>query len=139
MAKRLSKRDTQAIIDLIRGWQEYKLTWPSICEAAEPMIGKVPTRQSLNAHTPIVQAYKAKKEALKEKGPQRPRPSSLQTAASRIANLEAQLEEIKEKNRKYKEMFTIWQYNAYKFGVGEDMLNQPLPEVDRERSDGQKR
>jgi len=139
LAKHLNKRDIQSIVHLIRGWQEYKLTWPAICEAAEPLIGKLPTRQSLNAHEAILEAYKAKKDALKGKGPKRPRPASLQAAASRIGNLEAELEELKEQVRHYKQQFTIWQYNAYKHGVKESQLNQPLPKIDRERSDGQKR
>lgn len=45
-------------------------TVPSaICEAAEPLVGKLPSRQSLNAHGAIVTAYQTKKEALKGRGP----------------------------------------------------------------------
>jgi len=139
LAKHLSKRDIEAIVNIIRGWQEQKLTWPAICDRSEALIGKKPTRQSLNAHEPIVAAYKAKKKSLLEGVPVRPRPASLQAAAARIANLEAQLEEMREVNRRYKEQFTIWQYNAYKHGMKEHQLNQPLPKIDRERSDNERR
>lgn len=138
MAKHLSRRDIEAIVNLIRGWQDEKLTWPAICEQSVSLIGKKPTRQSLSAHEPIVAAYKAKKLSVRQV-PARPRPASLQAAAARIANLEAQIDELREENRRYREQFTVWQYNAYKHGMQEHQLNQPLPKIDRERSDNEKR
>lgn len=35
MAKHLDNRDINAIVNLIRGWKEPKLSWSAICEAAE--------------------------------------------------------------------------------------------------------
>ncbi|NMP28529.1 hypothetical protein GW590_16830 [Rahnella sp. SAP-1] len=84
-------------------------------------------------------AYQAKKGALKGRGSKNPRPASLNIAAARIVNLESEIEELKEENRRYKQQFVIWQYNAYKYGVEEYQLNQLLPKIDRERSDGEKR
>ncbi|MEJ0764191.1 hypothetical protein WDU34_25310, partial [Klebsiella pneumoniae] len=121
------------------GWQETKLSWSAICEAAEPLVGKLPSRQSLNAHEAIVIAYQTKKEALKGLGPKNPRPASLNIAAARIVNLESEIKELKEENRRYKQQFVIWQYNAYKHGMTEHQLNAPLTKIDRERSDGEKR
>lgn len=139
MAKHLTKKDISSIVNLVRGWDEQRLTWDSICHAAEPLIGKLPTRQSLNAHEAILIAYKTKKDSLKGKTPRKPRPASLNAAASRIANLEAELAELKEQNRKFKEMFIVWQYNSYKHGMKESQLNMALPKIDRERSDNEKR
>lgn len=139
MAKHLSRSDIRIIVSLIRGWDEKKITWPAICEVVEPHIGKRPTRQSLNAHQAIVEAYQAKKAALKNEGVAKRRPASLSIAASRIANLEAEVRELKEQNRLYKQMFTVWQYNAYKRGLLKSQLNEPLPRVDRERTDGETR
>lgn len=139
MAKHLSKKDIMAIINLIRGWNESKLTWSAICTEAEPMIGKLPTRQSLNAHKAITTAYQAKKNTLKDRILKKPRPASLNIAASRIANLEAEIAELKEQNRRYKQLFVIWQYNAYKHGMKESQLNMVMPKIDRERSDQEKR
>ena len=107
MAKHLDNRDINAIVNLIRGWQEPKLSWSAICEAAEPLVGKLPSRQSLNAHEAIVIAYQTKKEALKGRGPKNPRPASLNIAAARIVNLESEIEELKEENRRYKQQFVI--------------------------------
>lgn len=139
MAKHLSDRDIQAIVNLIRGWPDGKLTWPAICEAAAPLIGKLPTRQSLNAHEAIKIAYETKKNMLKGIGPKKSRPVSLEVTAARLAKLEGEMEELKEMNRRYKEQFAVWQYNAYKHGMKEHQLNAPLPKIDRERTDGEKR
>ncbi|GAA3972282.1 hypothetical protein [Allohahella marinimesophila] len=139
MAKHLSRSDIKKIVSLIRGWDQQKITWPAICEVVEPHIGKHPTRQTLNAHQAIVEAYQARKAALKNEGVAKRRPASLSIAASRIANLEAEVRELKEQNRLYKQMFTVWQYNAYKRGLSESQLNEPLPRVDRERTDGETR
>ena len=92
MAKHPDNRDINAIVNLIRGWQEPKLSWSAICEAAEPLVGKLPSRHSLNAHKPIVIAYQTKKEWLKGLGPKNPRPASLNFAADRIVNLESEIE-----------------------------------------------
>ncbi|HDO1318117.1 hypothetical protein [Aeromonas veronii] len=139
MAKHLENRDIKAIVNLIRGWPEEKLTWLAICEAAESLVGKFPSRQSLNLHEEIVSAYQTKKEALKSRGPKKSRPASLNIAAARIANLESEIEELKDENRRYKQQFVIWQYNAYKHGMKEYQLYEQMPRIDRERSDGEKR
>ena len=136
MAKHLNQRDMAAIVSLIYGWSDTKLTWDAICEAAEPLVGKKPTRQSLNAHEAIVTAYSVVKKGLREVGPKNPRPGSIKMAAARIAKLERELEQAKEENRLLKQQFVIWQYNVYKHGLNEYQLNEPLPKIDRERSDG---
>ena len=139
MAKHLSKRDIDAVVSLIRGWDQPKITWAAICEQAATLVGKTPTRQSLNAHEAITAAFQSKKDTIKEKVPNKPRPASLNAAASRIANLESEIIELKEQNRQYKQMFVLWQYNAYKHGMTESKLNASMPKIDRERSDNQKR
>lgn len=135
MAKHLNRQDIEAIVNLIRGWNEPKITWAAICDEVEPLVGKRPTRQSLSAHEAITDAYQSKKDSIKGKAPVKPRPASLNAAASRIANLEAEVAELKEQNRKYKQMFVVWQYNAYKRGMTDESLNAAMPKIDRERSD----
>ena len=39
-----------------------------------------------------------------------------------------------EQNERYRERLTQWQYNAYKRGLKPHHLEEPLPEVDRQRS-----
>lgn len=118
-------------------WWRYK--WITFHPSLTPLVGKLPSRQSLNAHGAIVTAYQTKKEALKGRGPKNPRPASLNIAAARIVNLESEIEELKEENRRYKQQFVIWQYNAYKHGMTGHQLNAQLTKIDRERSDGERR
>ncbi len=139
MAKHLSKIDLKSILNLIHGWPNDKLTWGDICEAAEPLVGKRPTRQSLNSHEEIVNAYQAKKTGLKTQGQREPRPSSLKVAVARNCKLESELAQVREQNRALKEMYVVWQYNTYKRGITERELNAPLPAIDRERTDREKR
>lgn len=48
MAKHLNRNDIDTIINTIIVWDSDKITWDEICNAVEPLIGKKPTRQSLN-------------------------------------------------------------------------------------------
>jgi FtsZ-binding cell division protein ZapB len=135
LAKHLTQTDIEAIVSIIYAWKGEALTWDGICEASAPVIGKKPTRQSLNANKLIKEAYKSKKSALKIHGPVTPKPSSLAMAADRIARLQSEIESLKRKNAALSEQFVIWQYNAYKYGMKEHQLNEPLPRIDRERTD----
>jgi len=135
LAKHLTNRDVEAILNIIHAHDDEKLTWDGICEACEAVVGKKPTRQSLSANDAIKEAYKAKKASLKIKGPSKPKPSSLTAAADRIARLQSENETLKNKNDALLEQFVLWQYNAYKYGMKEHQLNEPLPRIDRERTE----
>lgn len=56
MARHLNKNDIAIIINVIVQWDEDKITWDGICETVESLIGKKPTRQSLNMNKDIVAA-----------------------------------------------------------------------------------
>lgn len=135
MAKHLTKSDVEAILNIIYAHEDEKLTWEGVCEACAGVVGKKPTRQSLSANGAIKEAYKAKKTSLKLKAPAKPKPSSLTAAADRIARLQAEVETLKNKNDALLEQFVVWQYNSYKYGVKEHQLNEPLPRIDRERTE----
>jgi hypothetical protein len=135
LAKHLTNRDVEAILNIIYGHDNEKLTWEGVCVAAEAVVGKKPTRQSLSANESIKDAYKAKKASLKLSAPSKPKPSSLSAAADRIAKLQSENETLKRKNDLLLERFVMWQYNAYKHGLKEHQLNEPLPRIDRERTD----
>lgn len=135
MAKHLKQADIGAIVDIIRGWPTDKISWEAICEASAKVIGNTPTRQTLNAHAAIKDAYTAKKTGLKVHGPRTAMPSSLAVAAQRIARLQTENDELKMRNDKLLEQFVKWQYNAYKHGLKEHQLNAELPRIDRERTE----
>ena len=135
MAKHLTQTDVEAIISIIYAWKDVKLTWEGICEASEPIIGKNPTRQSLNANKLIKEAYSSKKSTIKMSGVVVSKPSNLNMASDRIGRLQSEIENLKRKNSALLEQFVIWQYNAYKYGMNEYKLNEPLPRIDRERTE----
>jgi len=135
LAKHLTQTDVEAIISIIYAWKDEKLTWEGICEASEPIIGKNPTRQSLNANKLIKEAYSSKKSTIKMSGIVVSKPSNLNMASDRIGRLQSEIENLKRKNSALLEQFVIWQYNAYKYGMNEYQLNEPLPRIDRERTE----
>ena len=136
MAKHLQPADVKAIVDLIHGWATEKITWEEICSAAGNIIGTAPTRQTLNAHAAVKEAYTARRKGLKHHGLRTAMPSSLAVAAQRIARLQAENDDLKTKNSLLFEQFVKWQYNSYKYGLKEHQLNEDLPRIDRERTDG---
>ncbi len=135
MAKHLTNRDVEAILNIIHAHDSNKLTWDSVCEASEAVVGKKPTRQSLSANELIKEAYASKKASLKLSAPSKPKPCNLSAAADRIARLQSENEMLKRKNDALLEQFVVWQYNAYKYGIKEHQLNAPLPRIDRERTE----
>ncbi len=136
MAKHLRPTDIKTIVDIIRGWSTDKITWEDICKAAGDVVGATPTRQTLNAHAAIKEAYSARRKGLKLHSSRSAIPSSLAVAAQRITRLQAENDELKQKNNALLEKFVKWQYNSYKHGIKEHQLNEDLPRIDRERTDG---
>lgn len=131
MARHLDKNDIAEIINTIVLWDNDKITWGEICSAVEPLIGKKPTRQSLNMNKDIVEAYRSRKKGIRATGNILRKPANLKIAAARIANLEKQIYHLEGQNKNLKEQFVKWQYNAYKFGVSENQLNSDLPTIER--------
>jgi hypothetical protein len=135
LAKHLTKADTEAIINIIDGWSDYKMTWDEICDAAQRVVGKKPTRQSLNANKAIKAAYISKKGILRNETVQEPLVTNVRVAVERIKSLESKVLRLEEQNRALMEQFVVWQYNAYKHGLAEHQLNEPLPRIDRDRTE----
>jgi len=135
LAKHLTAGDVTAIINIIDGWGDEKFSWEGLCEASAAVVGKRPTRQSLNANKKIKEAYSAKKKGLRMCGPKTAMPSSLAVAAARITKLQGENDRLKAQNSALLEQFAVWQYNAYKYGLKEHQLNEPLPRIDRERTE----
>jgi hypothetical protein len=134
MAKHLTKLDVSAVINIIQGWDNDRLTWEGICQAASKIVGKKPTRQSLNSNLLIKQAYELKKSGIKINGARIPSPSSLKIAAARICKQQNEIQSLKAINSALLEQFVKWQYNSYKFGLKEHQLNEQMPRIDRERT-----
>lgn len=130
MAKHLTDRDVERIVELLDGWQE-KLTWDTLCDACEPVIGTRPTRQTLTKFQRVKSAYKATKERIKHQDDALRVPPTLKMAAERIERLTRENERLERENRELLEQFVVWQYNAHVKGLTDRDLNQPLPGIDR--------
>lgn len=134
MAKHLTEKDIGIIINQIDSIRD-KLTWDDLCDAAEPLIGTRPTRQTLNAHERIKTAFTLKKEQLKAGFQTSKRPPSLAIAEQRIRRLESENERLKRENEQMLQRFVTWQYNAYKHGMTPANLDAALPVIDRGSSE----
>lgn len=134
MAKHLSERDIGLIVGLIDSW-EGKLGWDSLLDAAVPLIGTRPARQTLALQEKIRSAFDLQKARAKSGFVQLKPPASLKVAEQRIRRLEAEKYRLEGENARLLERFMRWQYNAHKFNVSAEKLDAPLPFVDRDSSE----
>jgi len=134
MAKHLTSKDIDILVNFIDVWED-KITWESLCDEAERLIGTRPTRQTLNSHEKIKTAYIHKKTQMKLGSTTSRRPASLNIAEQRIRRLESENSRLKYENERLLEQFVRWQYNSYKFGISREKLDSPLPAIDRDSSE----
>lgn len=130
MAKHIGDKDVERCVELLDGWLE-NLTWEALCEACGPVIGTVPSRQTLYRFVRIKNAYKAAKARLRNGVDEVKLPQSIRVAAQRIARLERENERLNRENRELLQQFTVWQYNAIVKGLTKNDLNKALPRIDR--------
>jgi hypothetical protein len=110
------------------------LSWNILIEAIDELTGVRYTRQALNNHERIKLAFAVRRETLKTTGvPTRIDKASPEHAALLQVNArqEAQIDRLKAENARLLEQFVRWSYNANNRGVGEEVLNRPLPAVNR--------
>jgi hypothetical protein len=113
------------------------LSWKRLIEAIEELTRVRYTRQALNNHARIKLAFSVRRESLKATGgPMRVKTANPELAALRQINArrEAEIERLKAENARLLEQFVRWSYNANNRGVGEEVLNRPLPAVNRDSS-----
>lgn len=129
MAKHVTDQDIEKIVLLIDQWNdEVKFSWENLCQLSLKRYSISSSRQTLEKYTRIKSAYKDKKENLRVNGKRKEKiPASLNLAAKRIANLEAENERLKKEQERLLAQFVVWQYNAYTHEVTVDQLNRPLP------------
>ena len=53
-------------------------------------------------------------------------PASLKIAQAKIEAMETKIARLEKENSLLLEQFVVWQYNAYKYGVSIEKLNEPL-------------
>lgn len=128
MAKHLSDKDIEDVVELLDQWDlNIKITWDKLCFVVQERLGLTHSRQTLEKHTRIKDAYNDLKKYSKGKKTAKALPASLTIAAQRIERLERENERLKKENTRLLEQFIIWQYNAHVHGMRQDQLNCPLP------------
>ncbi|MGE5546440.1 MAG: hypothetical protein ACM33T_06060 [Solirubrobacterales bacterium] len=134
MSKRLSEADISAICELIDGWRG-PLTWESLVDGVEGLLGKRYSRQALHAHERVHEAYRVRKNILRNMPESAPRGSvEIKCAQDRIDRLEAENARLRAENDRLLAQFATWAYNAHLAGLTPERLNNPLPPTDRDRT-----
>jgi len=111
------------------------LSWNSLIEAIDERTRVRYTRQALNNHERIKLAFCLRRKTLKAtRGLLRVDKATPEHAALLQVNArrEAEIERLKAENARLLEQFVRWSYNANNRGIGEEVLNRPLPAVNRD-------
>lgn len=135
MARRLSDGDIAITCEILDGWRG-PLTWEGLVDAVEERFGHRYTRQALNLHVRISEAFRLRKKMLRDspEPPPTDTPVGVRAMQERLTRLEAENARLKGENQRLLEQFVRWSYNASLRDLDDRFLNQPLPRVDRERT-----
>lgn len=134
--KNIDAEIKQKILVIIDTWGG-DLTWDLLINSILKTHLLSYTRQALNKHTDIKDAFTAKKEALRfidSKTSKKYSSPAVQIAMEQLEKAEALNTRLQAENNKLLEKFAVWLYNASSRGLSEEFLNRPLPTVNREVS-----
>lgn len=137
--KRSRNLDDAAISDIVGILDRWTgpLSWEILIRCIEELMRVRYTRQALNNHERIKMAFSLRRQAIKTIGG-RTRASATTLEFDSLlqinARLEAETARLKTENTRLLEQFVRWSYNANNRGVGEEVLNRPLPAVNRDSS-----
>ncbi len=116
----------------ISAWRGPTLSWADVIVDATPILGYEPSRSGLSGHPSILEEFQEKNKQLERpKTHREPRPASLAAAAKRIADLEARCAAQHARISQLLDQFRRWQQNASLHRVTKQMLDKPLPRIDR--------
>jgi hypothetical protein len=137
-ARNLDDDSIEKIVHILDGWTD-KLTWELFIVKIEKVTHNVYTRQALDKHTRIKDAFTARKVALggRDRKQFEIMSPEMQLALHRIARLEAENQRLGNENNQLLNQFVRWAYNAHSRGLDQAFLNTPIPPINRERSDKQ--
>ncbi|WP_194727291.1 hypothetical protein [Noviherbaspirillum malthae] len=140
-AANITSSTINKIIQIIDGWSAEKLTWELLIEEIDRRGHPRYTRQALERKEAIKTAFTARKITLREKRLQTPEINTLAQAAIEIEILsrkleraEAALARLQLTNDNLNAQFIRWAHNAVSLGISKDVLDAPLPSMNRARS-----
>ena len=114
-----------------------KLTWDRYAQQLAKVLGEdTISRHTLMSYKVLVEAFRERKESLKEAKNSDAPDITLEFAKKQIAMLEAKVKRLESQNEKLLEQFTRWQHNAYMMPkvdmkLLDQQLDKPLPQVNR--------
>lgn len=131
----LNDEDVEAVCEILDGWPSAeKLTWDSLVKVIGERLDKAWTRQALDKHHRIKQAYQLRKKRQKTAPPPKHDdgiPPVLRKAQECIERLENENRRLKEENLNFHRQFIRWAYNAQNHGLSKAALDKPLCNVDK--------
>ncbi len=132
MAKHLSVSQVQRIVGIVDGWKSgTKITWDALVRQIRLDMEIWTTRQTVARHEEVNVAFSSRKAGLRKEVDGG---CDDRVLAQRLRRETAESARLREQNEVYRERLARWQYNAYKHGLKEQDLEEPLPEIDRECS-----
>ncbi len=137
---RLTDAEVDKIVTILTTWQG-KLSWELLLQRVAPVLKRQFTRQGLDKQVTISIAFKQAKDRTRIRALKGPKvrdpdlPPELAAALRRIDNLKAEVDLLHTEKDRLLERFATWLYNARSRGISEYDLNQPLPKVDRDKSE----
>lgn len=135
-ARNLDDLAVEHIVEIIDGWSSPKLTWELLIDQVFLRLRAKYTRQALNNHIRIKNAFGARKKDLLGYDPKIFKVESPEQL--RITRLEVENKRLKQEYNNLLEQFNRWVYNGYLKQMDDrmrDFMNRPLPSVDREPSE----
>ncbi|WP_226434378.1 hypothetical protein [Alteromonas sp. McT4-15] len=134
--KIVTEKTMPVILNELDKWTG-KLDWESFASRISKVLQQDIKWRGLHRYPPIVEAFKAKKDQLKEaEKPSNGKDVTLETALQEIETLTAKNHRLELQVKRYQEQFVRWLENLRKMpGVDltklDNQLNKPLPELKR--------
>jgi hypothetical protein len=132
----LTKEHIATTLDKLDTWRG-KLTWDLLLDELEKEWGQRYSRFTLAGYAEIANAFAMRKDALRGTLPKprgTPSDERLRAALEQAQRFKAKAERLEAENNLLLERFVTWAHNAERKGVTMDILNDPLPKPDRDRS-----
>ena len=123
-------------LDTLDTWRG-KLTWDLLLGELEKVWGTRYSRFTLASYAEIANAFAIRKDALRGTLPKSrgtPTDERIRAALEQAQRFKAKAERLEAENNLLLERFVTWAHNAERKGVTMDVLNDPLPKPDRDRS-----
>lgn len=118
---------------VIQAWPDLPLRWEDLVALLKRQGVGSWTRQALSAKPEIVEAVKARKDALAKGAKRRSRDPEVVVLRRQVEGLQTQVKELTEKLAWYEERHLIMLRNAAVRGLTEADLMKALPPIDRSR------